>query len=188
MEEILKYLHSIHPLTDELQDHLRQGMKVEFVKKEDYILSCGNICKRIYFIEKGLLRCFYLEHDKEVCSWFMKEGDLAISVRSFFQQLPSNENIQALEDCTLHYVTYDELQFIYHKFPQFNFNGRVLTEKYYALSEERLFSIRMHTALERYKYILNHSPELIKRIYTKHLASYLGITAEHLSTIKWFDS
>jgi len=61
----------------------------------------------------------------------MKEGDVIVSVESFFSQKQSYESIQALEDCILYYITYDELQFVYNHFPEFNFIGRVLVEKYY---------------------------------------------------------
>jgi CRP/FNR family transcriptional regulator, anaerobic regulatory protein len=63
----------------------------------------------IWFIEKGMLRCFYMLEDKEVSSWFMKEGDVTVSVESFFRQTISYESIQALEDSTVHYITFHTL-------------------------------------------------------------------------------
>ena len=114
----------------------------------------------------------------------MKEGDVIVSVESFFNQSPSYEAIQALEDCTLYYITYDELQFIFRNFMEFNFIGRILIEKYYTLSERRLYSLRMQKAQDRYKYLMDHHPELILRVPSKHLASYLGIAEPTLSTIK----
>ena len=114
----------------------------------------------------------------------MKEGDVIISVESFFTQKPSYEAIQAIEDCELYFIEYDELQFIYRHFPEFNFIGRVLTEKYYTLSEQRLYSMRMQRASERYQYLLDHFPELVKRVASKYLASYLGVTEVTLSKIK----
>lgn len=114
----------------------------------------------------------------------MKEGDLIISVESFFQQKPSYESIQALEECTLISITYDELQYIYKTYPELNFIARVLTEKYYALSEQRLYSMRMQRAHERYKFLMDNFSELIKRVPSKYLSSYLSISEETLSRIK----
>lgn len=114
----------------------------------------------------------------------MKEGDMIISVESFFKQQPSYENIQALEELDVLALKYSELQLMYHKFPEFNFIARVLTEKYYTLSEQRLFSLRMQRALERYEYIMEHHPDIIKRVSSGYIASYLGITLETLSRIK----
>jgi hypothetical protein len=114
----------------------------------------------------------------------MKEGDLIISVESFYQQKPSYESIQALEDCTLISQQYNELQEMYKRFLELNFIARVLTEKYYNLSEQRLYSIRMLRASERYKFLLDNYPELIQRVPSKYLASYLSVTEETLSRIK----
>jgi CRP-like cAMP-binding protein len=184
MEQLLFYLNSIHPLSPGLIEHLQGILKTKELPKKAYLLKQGSICTSISFIEKGLLRCFYDKDEKEVCSWFMKEGDVIISVESVFNQTISYENIQALEECTLHYINYNELQYIFRHFPEFNFIGRVLTEKYYTLSEQRLYSIRMQRAQERYQYLIDHFPEIIKRVPSKHIASYLSITEETLSRIR----
>ena len=184
METLLNFLHSIHPLSEGLMEYLGNHLQVKHLERKHLLLKAGHISRYIYFIQSGLLRCYYIRHETEVCSWFMKEGDVIISVESFFTQQPSYESIQALEPCELYYIRYDELQFIYRNFPEFNFIGRVLTEKYYTLSEQRLYSLRMQRASERYQYLIDHFPELILRVPSKQLASYLGVTDVTLSNIK----
>jgi CRP-like cAMP-binding protein len=184
MKELLEYLQSIHPLSPDLQEHLSQILQLKVVQKKEYLLKPGQVCNKIYFIEKGMARCFYMKYDKEISSWFMKEGDVIISVESFFSQKPSYECIQAIEDCVLHSMRQDELQYIFRHFPEFNYIARVLTEKYYTLSEQRLYSLRMERAFERYNYLINYHPELVKRVPSTFIASYLGITLETLSRIK----
>lgn len=184
MNELLHLLNSIHPLSPELQAHLSRILKTKEINKKDLLLRAGHVCRNIFFIQKGLLRCFYLKDEHEVCSWFMREGDVMVSVESFFQQKESYESIQALEDSVLCYIDYGELQHIYRQFPEFNFVGRVLTEKYYMLSEQRLFSLRMQRAGERYAYLQQNHPELIRRVPSKYIASYLGVTDVTLSNIR----
>jgi CRP/FNR family transcriptional regulator, anaerobic regulatory protein len=184
MEELLQYLNSLSPLSIELYRHLSDVLKNKKYLKKDFLLKSGNVSDRIFFIENGLVRCFYDKHEKEVCSWFMKENDCIISVESFFQQKTSYENIQALEETNTYYIEYKELQFIYLNFSEFNFIGRVLTEKYYALSEQRLYSLRMQNASERYHFLMEKYPELIQRVPSKYLASYLGVSEETLSRNK----
>lgn len=184
MELLLKYLNSIQPLSEGLTEHLKSILKFKSVSKKDFLLKAGRVCRSICFIHTGLLRCFYINDDTEICSWFMKEGDVIISVESFFQQKESYESIQALEDCVLFYITYDELMAVYRNFPEFNFIGRILTEKYYTLSEQRLYSLRMKRSHERYNFLMKNFPELIKRVPSKYLASYLGITEVTLSNVK----
>jgi CRP-like cAMP-binding protein len=114
----------------------------------------------------------------------MKEGDVIVSVESFFDQTVSNENIQALEDSILHYISYRDLQYAYREYPEFNFIGRILTEKYYKMSEKRIYSLRMQRAFEKYHNLIDHFPQLVQRVPCRHIASYLGITEETLSRIR----
>jgi CRP/FNR family transcriptional regulator, anaerobic regulatory protein len=184
MEALLRYLESIHEMSEGCKIRLQEILRFKEIQRKDYLLRAGHICQHIYFIERGLLRCFYFKNDVEISSWFMREGDVVVSVESFFHQKVSYESIQALEDCTLYYIGYKELQEIYRSFPEFNFIARVLTEQYYCLSEQRLYSIRMMRASERYDYLLQHHLEFMHRVPAKHIASYLGITAEMLSKIR----
>jgi CRP/FNR family transcriptional regulator, anaerobic regulatory protein len=184
MDQLFHLLNCIQPLSTPLIEELSTRLKTRQLNRKDFLLKAGHVCRYIYFIEKGLLRCFYLRGDAEVCSWFMKEGDVVISIESFYQQQKSYEFIQALDDTSLYYISYDELQHIYRNFPEFNLTGRVLTEKYYTLWAQQLYALRMQQAHERYKWLLENYPELILRVSAKYIASYLGITEVTLSNIK----
>ena len=184
MTSLLQLLNSIHKLSDDLLEYLNQNLLSRNYERKELLLKKGQVCRNIFFIEQGLIRCFYMNGTKEVTSWFMKEGDVVISVESFFKQTPSYESMQALEDCVAYYLEYAKLQFIYRAFPEFNFIGRILTEKYYALCEQRLYSIKMQSALERYAYLMQNFPELIQRVSSTYLASYLGVRLETLSRIR----
>lgn len=184
MEALLQFLLAVHPMSEALIQHLALTVKLREVPKGQFILRAGHISRHVHFIHKGLLRCFYIKGDTDVCSWFMKEGDVIFSIESFYDQKESYESIQALEDCQLFYIDYSELQFIYQHFPEFNFIGRALTEKYHKLWAQQLYGIRMQQAADRYQWLLDHFPELILRVPAKYIASYLGITEVTLSSIK----
>jgi CRP-like cAMP-binding protein len=184
MNPTITYLQSLCPLSPNLIDFLSEKLRSSNLPKKATILKAGQISDRIYFIEEGSVRCFYKKDDKEVHTWFMSKGDVIISVKSFYTQTPSYEYIETLDACTLHYLSYKDLQHIYFTFPEFNFIGRVLTEQYYLKSEERLFAIRNHNSHERYLILKETNPNLIDKIPAKYIASYLGITEETLSRIK----
>ena len=184
MEEIFAYLNTISPINLDTREYLQENLKPMDVPKKKLILKQGHICRNIYFISSGLLRCYYVRNSKEICSWFMKEGDVIISVESFFNQKESKENIQALENSSLFYLSYEELQFAYQNFPDFNSIGRILTEKYYQLCEQRLYSLRMQRAHEKYLFLMKHFPQIVQRVPLKDIASYLGIALETLSRMR----
>lgn len=185
MISLLNYLNGIYPLSTELSEHLYHVLKRKELAKKEILFKENSICNYIYFIESGLFRCYYTtEKEKDVCSWFMKTGDIIISVESFFNRVPSKENIQALEESVVYYVSYSELSAIYNKYLEFNYIGRVVTEKYYCQSEQRLYWIRMNTATQRYKLLLKNYPELLQLVPAKFIASFLGISVETLSRLK----
>lgn len=183
MELLFAFLQNIHPLPDDLRDHLVRLLRTRTFKRREFLLKAGHVSRNIYFIESGLVRCFYMLADKDISAWFMKEGDVVVSIHSFFGQIPSAESIQALEETTVHYISYDELEEVYKKFPSFNVNGRKILTHYYCLSEQRAISMRSLKAKEKYASLLRNEPELLQRVPKKFLASYLGVTEATLSHI-----
>ncbi|HWK05263.1 MAG TPA: Crp/Fnr family transcriptional regulator [Puia sp.] len=184
MLSLFKYLRTVHPLSPELRDHLDDIVKEKKLNRKDYLLKAGQISGNIYFVGQGLLRSYYHKGGKEISSCFMKEGDLCIAVESFFTQQYGQENIQAIEDCVVQYITYEELQHIYSTFSEFNYIGRVLIERCYLQSVQRTTAMWMQKAHDRYHWFIQNFPELLQRVPAKYLASYLGITEVMLSNIK----
>lgn len=140
----------------------------------------GQISDYILFIEKGLVRCFRDDNDREKTLWIMKENDIIMSVESFFTRQPAQEYMETLEPCILHGIRYKELQHAYTHYPQFNRHGRVILEKYYVQSLQRE-SMRQKPAYDRYEYLMRNQPELVGRVPDKYLASYLGISLSSFS-------
>lgn len=184
MEIFLKNAQQIHPLSSELIEHLAKVVNVHNLPNGHLLLKEGDTSKNIYFIEQGFARCYYMKDGKEVTQWFMGTGDAMISVFSFFNQVPSQEYIELLEDSVLLSCSYQNLQEIYRKFKEFNVIGRVLTEKYYMQSEERAIVLRSLNAQERYEDLLKKHPEILRKASLKHISSYLGIAPETLSRIR----
>lgn len=184
MERLLAFLNAVHPLSEQLVAHLQDIVKYRELKKGQLLLKAGHVCRHIHFINEGMLRCFYRKSDLEVSSWFMKDGDVIVSVESFYQQKVSYEWIQALEDCKLFYISHGELYAIYKQFPEFNYVARELTQHYYILWTQLLYALRMKSAEEKYSWLLERFPDYILRIPAKHLASWLGISEYHFSYVK----
>ena len=189
MEELLSFLNQIAssegwPLSTACRDYLRKAIKESSLKKEECLLKAGQICVNLYFIRKGLLKCFYLVHNRDVSDWFFGELETVVSIDSFYDQVPSEDFIQALEDCELFYITYEDLKYLYRTFIEFNVIGRVLTNKYLRIWHRQARNIRMLTADERYSFLLEKQPELIMRVPIRDLASYLDMSRETLSRMR----
>lgn len=184
MQQIISLLDSVRPLSPQVQDFLFKKLKNEHFEKKSVIVQPEMTNRKIYFIEKGILRAYFIENGKEHTTWFFKEADIIISVISFFLQQPSNEYIEALEDCAMWSLSYTDLQFLYENFSDFNYIGRVLTEKYYCLSEIRNYTIRMKSVNERYLFLQQQIPDILQRVPLKYIASHLEIEPETLSRLR----
>ena len=181
MEELLMFLCSIYPQSPECLDYLRKIIKYKKVRKDEFILREGDVCRNLYFIKKGALWCFYYVKDEAVSDWFFWENETVVAIGSFYDQVPSEEAIQALEDCELFYISFDELEYLYKHFIEFNVIGRVLTVKYLKVFHQHARMIRTTSAADRYQQLLKSQPAFIQRIPLGHLASWLNMSRETFS-------
>src|ERR1700744_675525 len=178
---ILDVLRKIHPLSDELADFIAKKVRFEKIRKKHVLLRAGEVARYIYFIQKGLVRCYYLHGGEEISSRFMPEEHVVAPIWSFFQRVESYEYVVAVEDCELYGMSYDDLEDCRKAFPEFNYIAFELMKRNYLKSEERLFLIRGRTASERYRLLLDRWPELVNRVPKKYIASYLDLTPWSLS-------
>jgi CRP/FNR family transcriptional regulator, anaerobic regulatory protein len=187
-QEMLGYLGSIFKLEDELIAGLQPMLRYEKIKRKTHLLRPGQVNDRLYYIHKGLLRCYYLKQnedgegpDIEVSTWFMRERDTCVSILSYYLQQPSFEYIEAMEHCELFSIGFTELEAIYQRSFSFNFIGRVLTAKYLVDWAKQLGNIRMLKSEERYAALCRVDPDLVQRVPQKYLASFLGISESTIS-------
>jgi CRP-like cAMP-binding protein len=181
---LFELLNNISILSAGLQEQLKACLVEESFTRKQLLLKEGMVAQRIYFIKKGFVRAYHHNNGEKFTSWFMGEGEIIISVYSFFSRKPSFENIEILEDAVLQSINWDQLQNIYAAFPEFNFTGRIITEQYYIRSEEKMISMQTLTAKQRYEALLAAHPAILQKASLGQIASYLGIKQETLSRIR----
>ena len=184
MEDALSLLNGIYELPKPCINYLSDHIRSQKTRRDEYLLVPGQISKRLYFIQKGLLRAYKLNADREVSVWFMKERDFCTSVPSFYRQIESIEYIQALEDSELLYITFEHYKHLCNVYMEFNFVARELITQYFLLWDQLFDGIRMRSAKERYEWLRANHPELLLRVPQKYLASYFDMTEVSFSKMK----
>lgn len=184
MEEILAFLNGIFPITPECVKYLSGVVRFQAVSKGVIILDFGKVNDKLYFIKKGLLRCYYMVNDKQVSDWFFWNNETVVSIGSFYSGRPSVDRIVAEEAGELYYITKEQYQYAKSAFHEFAFIACRLLEKYLETFHDHTRILRKIDAAERYQLVLAKYPEMLKRIPLNELASWLNMEPETLSRMR----
>jgi CRP/FNR family transcriptional regulator, anaerobic regulatory protein len=184
MEEILAFLNQIFRLSPACIEYLASVVQYRRVEKNDTILDFGEVNRNLYFIKTGLLRCFYMVHDKEVSDWFFSDNETIVSIGSFYQQVPSEDRIVAEEAGELYFITKDQYELAKRTFHEFAYIASVLLEKYLMTFHDHARMLRKYDATERYKMVLAKFPQWVLRVPLAALASWLNMEPETLSRVR----
>ncbi len=155
------------------------------LKKEEYFLEVGKKCNQVAFIKTGMLRIFY-PNDKgeDTTCYFSLPNEFVTSFSSFTTQNNSTENIQAILPSELFVISKQDLETLYQTIPSTQEFGRKAAENMAIIMEKRISLFLNHTADERYQYLLKNNSILIQKVPLQYLASYLGISPQHLSRLR----
>jgi CRP-like cAMP-binding protein len=178
-----KFISKYVNLSDvELEDFTNK-FKSKVVKKNNYLLRQGAICKDLVFVQKGCLRLYYLKDDIEVSVWFAFQHSSAIEIYSFISENPSNYFLQAIEDSEVLYLPKTELNKLYQYQPKMQEMMRNFWEDVILNLINRFTALQKDSAEKRYLDLLN-KPAYLETIPQKYLASFIGVTPTSLSRIR----
>ncbi|MES1249572.1 MAG: cyclic nucleotide-binding domain-containing protein [Chitinophaga rupis] len=184
MEKLFAILQSIGPMSPELISWLRKHLRRRHYKAGETILTIGQICRDICFIESGLIRIYHNGEKGQETNWLQKENEIFISINSFFSQTPSFESIQALEDCMVWSITHADLAEACRLFPEFNLHQDKIKTLYYEIKNKRDAQMKGLPPRERYLYFLTEEPEIMARTPVDPLASWLQMSSKTLFKIR----
>ncbi len=155
------------------------------LRKDDYFLEIGKKCNHVAFVKSGMLRIYYPnEKAEETTCYFSMPNEFVTSFSSFTTGNPSIENIQAILPTELFVIKKQDLEMLYQKIPVTQEFGRKAAENLTIIMEKRISLFLNNSADERYQLLLKNDPILIQTVPLQYLASYLGISAQHLSRLR----
>jgi CRP/FNR family transcriptional regulator, anaerobic regulatory protein len=177
---LLTKLQEIQPISEATALLLQAKFKTISYKKKEIILQEGTLDQKVRFINKGLMKISHeaislKNNPRDVISWFLKEGDIASHLISFFEQKPADETITAIEDCTCEYIaTKDLFQLAEDNVEICKLIGK-WSGKYLINYHYRLQIYRNNTAEARLAYFLKTNRDLVGRLTQKDIASFLDL-------------
>jgi CRP-like cAMP-binding protein len=184
-KKLLEQFQSHLPLSPQKAEILAEKFQYKEIAKNDFLLKEGKIPNETYFLLDGYIRSYTLDTEgAEVTTMLYGNSSFATDFVSFFKRQATKENLQALTDCRLWYLTYEEVQVNFHTIPEFREWGRSLLLSNYSVLKDRMLAMIQLTAEQRYLNLIASQPEIFQNVPLKMIASYLGITDTSLSRIR----
>jgi CRP-like cAMP-binding protein len=185
--KLLEYIkqHATLPLTSDEEALIVATFQSKKLRKKQYFLEEGNVCKYVGFIVKGAMRQYSVD-DKGVehIVQLYIENYWASDRESAVMLTPSRYNIDAWEDTELLIATVADMLDLIEKVPSFGQMTRLMDQRSFIVSQRRLNSTISNTAEKRYEEFADNHPQFIQRFPQHLIASFLGITKETLSRIR----
>lgn len=160
-------------------------LQIKKLKRKEFLLRQGDICKTENFIVKGCLRTYTIDdHGIEHIVMFGIEDWWVSDLYSFLTQSPATYFIDALEDCVLLQISKANLDQLFEKVPKFERFFRLILQNALIAQQQRINQNLSYTAEQRYLHFITKHPNLEQRISQKQVSAYLGITPVFLSMLR----
>jgi CRP-like cAMP-binding protein len=177
-------------MTENLIDNITNLQLLKFAKHKsvaisDIYIPQGKVFKKIFYVKKGIMRSYFItEAGEEKTIFFRWEGQVASIPECVFDNEPTRQTWQALEDCEVLEIDYDLVE----KMSEDNFpliKMRVgFAQKMLLESLKRIESFVLDKPEQRYQKLIAQKPEIINRVADKYIASFIGVTPVSLSRIR----
>lgn len=184
-ELILQNVSRHITLTPEETEYFTSLLKQRTLKKKQFLLHAGDVCRFEAFVTSGCLRTYEIDQkgQEHIIQFAFEDwwtGDMA----SFVTGQPATYTIDALEDSTVLLIEKPLLEQLYAKVPKFERFFRILLQNAFVALQRRISGNLLLTAEERYHDFQTRYPHFEQRLSLRQIAAYLGITPESLSRIR----
>jgi len=172
-------------LTEEEQTVIEGKFHHKSLRRKQYFLQEGDICKQIAFVVKGAARMYSIDnkgHEHIVRfaleTWWLGDHE------SFNLLTPSRFHIEMLEDTDLLVITTVNAHELRDHVKAFDLTIKAMDKQLAIATQKRIHAAISMTAEERYTDLMNTYPQFLQRFPQNMVASYLGISPETLSRMR----
>ena len=184
MTKLLQILKQIAPLTEEDSAKLINITRSVQLKKGDFWIESGKMNTMVAFLDEGYLRKYYVKDGIEITDFFYFENDISTDLPSIVGNSLPHANIVAMKKTNLTVFSYHDFNGLCKTIPVFEHLHRLILEQVFLRFYNRTISFILKTPKERYEELIVTSPRILQNATQYHIASYLGISPQHLSRLR----
>jgi CRP-like cAMP-binding protein len=184
LQQLRKFTFSVHPLSDNEWSDFAAIWHQGEAKRKTVLTLEREIEKNLYFITEGVQRAYYLTKDeKEATIIFTYPFSFSGVADSFLTQTPSRYSFETLTQSHFLKTSHSQITTLLDRYP--NFERFISRATAFALKGalERQVELQTFSAEQKFTTLLRRSPQVLRLIPHKYLASYLGIDAATFSKL-----
>lgn len=182
---LLEHIRQLIPISYEESLLIIEAYKIKTLKKKEMLLDQGDPSNHMRFVVDGCLKVYSLDGESnERILQFGIRGWWINDLYAYLTQSPSTYFIQAITDSVVLQIHRDQLEKLYDKIPMIDRFYRIKTQNAYVALQERTIRAMSEPVEERYNRFVNQYRDMEQMIPQYMIASYLGVTPEHLSAIR----
>lgn len=172
-------------LTEEEQNQVKAYFVPGHLPKRSLLVRQGNVQFQACFLVKGCMIAYHTDDlGRNHLVRFAMEDWWMVDVTSFDDQSAARYTIEALEDCDVLLYTKADKDAMLANVPKLEKYYRILYQSAIATFQRRILDQISLPAEVRFADLVAKYPQLEQRLPQHVIASYLGITPQHLSRIK----
>ena len=184
MKNIIESIRKQYPVSDLTIKELESYLTPCSFPKRYQLIKEGIYCKYAYFIEKGILRAYWVVDGGEYTTSFGAEGCIVFSMDELYYNKKSEEYVETLEEVEAYRINIRDLKNLMETNLELcNWERIIHQNEYRRLHRSQKERLSL-PAKERYEEFQKQFPEICKKVNLKYIASYLGITLSTLSRLR----
>ena len=168
-----------------LGEFISQNGKPLALGAGEYVFRQGEPSKSLYLVKSGLLKAYYLSSDgRENIKSFILPGDNIGSLTAIHSGEACTFSLICLKACELIKLPFEALYEASQTDAEISAAIVDFLLKFGMKKEMREYELLCLSAEDRYRRLLEHTPQLFDLVTQNEIARYLGITPVALSRIK----
>ncbi len=182
--KISNFFETQYPLNKHGLEELFSLFKVELYNKGSIILRADTTEKKLKFLNKGIVREYYTNQEKEINVNFYVKPQFISDLLSFNQTTTTKKNQEALTEIQVFSI---ERNSFFDLLERYECGKSIVDTSFKKLLKQKElleFNRTTKTPEELYKELFIYQPEWLQSIPQYHIASYLNVTPETLSRIR----